>query len=85
MAHGKQGLPLLLDISINDPIKSRGTRAIGTHNFLDLLCIVQVVGVVVELNLVLAFKVIAGKIKFRHGVARFNELHTTYFKEVSIY
>jgi hypothetical protein len=60
LANGKQRLPLLPEMLINKPIMSRGARAIGTNSCHKLLRIVIGMGVVVELDVVVAFKVIAG-------------------------
>ena len=60
MANGKQGLPLLPEMLINKPIMSRGARAIGTNSCLEPVRIEIGVGLVVELDVVVAFKAIAG-------------------------
>ena len=70
LAHKKQGLPLLPERCINEPIKSRGARTIGTHSRLEPLRILIGVGVVVELDVVVAFKAIAGNNQFMHEVMR---------------
>ena len=65
---------------INEPIMSKGARTIGTHSFVEPLHIVIRMRVVLELDMVLAFKTIAGKNKFMQWIVTFKGLYTTYVK-----